>query len=150
MFDLVYLDAQMIVVFGFLFFAFWQGMKKIIFKDFLALFEERESATTGALDRSKNLNEEAVRLLSEYRAEIDSFRAKLVARKDEQIAGAKKNAADLIKHAEDKVAAETAASKDAQARQEQEDSRTLESQSDELARLAAMRILEGTSKPSVA
>lgn len=102
-FDLTPQDGRMILIGTVVFFLFWRIADVLIFRPFLALYEEREALTTGASHSSRDLLEKAAVIRARTEEQVNTARLSAVARKLEVLSAAKQEAAKVTEAAETEV-----------------------------------------------
>lgn len=99
-FNLTPLDAQMIP-FGIVFFvAFWQVLKALLWKPYLALIEAREQATVGSENLAIKLTQDAAQAQARYEDEVLRARVAAMEKKLQLLSEAKKGADQITEKAE--------------------------------------------------
>ena len=99
-FDLVPLDANMILVWAVLFFVFWQLLEKCLFLPYLALNKARAAATVELDAQARKNNEEAEGLLKSYENQLIEERLVAVKQQISTLNTAKAEAAAIVAQAE--------------------------------------------------
>lgn len=102
-FDLTPQDGQMIVIGAVVFFLFWRIVAALVFKPFLALYEEREALTSGAAESSKHLLDEASAINARSEELVHNARVAAMSDKIQALTAAKKEAAKTAELAESEV-----------------------------------------------
>ena len=103
-FDLVPLDALMIIVCALLFVVFWKALTVSLWQPYMNLIEARESATIGAQDGASTSRQQAVDLLNKFEENIGSARISAMEKKLSMLEKAKKEAHTIIEKAEGEAA----------------------------------------------
>lgn len=100
LFDLTPHDLMMIPVGTIFFVVLWVLLSKFVFKPHLALVEARESATTGAVEASRDKLARAAELRATYIDQLGTERIAAMKQKLEVVAAAKRAANEIVEHAE--------------------------------------------------
>jgi F-type H+-transporting ATPase subunit b len=100
LFDLTTRDLVMIPLGALFFLVLWVFLSKFLFKPYLALVEARESATSGAVESSREKVAKAAELRASYDERLGAERVTAMKQKLDVVANAKKNAAEIIERAE--------------------------------------------------
>lgn len=133
-------DGEMIALGALVFFVFWQLIHQAIFRPFLALFEERESLTTGATESARTMLDEAATLEREYESKLHDARVAAIAQKIQNTTNAKKEAASIIGGAESQVQSELKKSRENQAATKERLRGELGKDVESLAQMVAQRV----------
>jgi F0F1-type ATP synthase membrane subunit b/b' len=101
------LDAFIIfVVYPIVFVVSWKLFEKVIFAPYIALFEAREGATTGAESSAGESIQEAQKLEKQYEDGLTEARAEAFQKKLRRLSAASREASEIILKAEETAAQE--------------------------------------------
>ena len=99
-FDLTPSDAQMILAWAIFFFVLWRVLSALCWQPLLKLLEAREAATTGAVAKLHELQQEAEDLSRSFENEILKARIEAAKAKSAMVLEAKAKAQSLLSAAE--------------------------------------------------
>lgn len=136
------------LVSGFTFLGIWAFLGNKLFRPYLEVVEQRETATVGAEARAVELRRETQRIQAEIEEQLRQARVEGIKRRDAQVDEAKKNAAAVLERVSSQAGErlKSAHAEIAELRRAAE--REVESESQKLAALVCERALE--TGPSVA
>lgn len=103
-FDLSVVDLIMIPTGTLFFFIFWKIFDKQVCSKYLALFEERELATGGAIESARAIKEEALNLHARYDEELNQARLMAVKDKLSKLDSSRSGASERLSQAENQAA----------------------------------------------
>ena len=104
-------DASMILIWGVTFIFVWKLLDKYFFSPYLALLAAREAATEGARNEAQDVAAQAEKLNSQYETRIFEHRVKVMARRNDMLATARKEAAQIAENAEKQAQSEVSAAR---------------------------------------
>ena len=89
-----------------LFLVLWAILSKTLFEPFMAVFEEREAKTEGAVARARECNEENHQLVEKIEAGLNEARLEGISKRDQLVQEAKKQADRVLEETAEKVNSE--------------------------------------------
>jgi len=96
-------DAVAMIISAFLFYTLYKFLSAKVFIPYIALYEQREAASTGALDDAQDINRKAAKVNKEFEEKINDEKIKISKARSETISSLKSEIEKNIKSKESQV-----------------------------------------------